>query len=200
MSGAHINPVVTLAFWLRGKFEAAVALGYIAAQAVGGTAGAVALRIWGPLGRSVAFAATTPGAAGDLAALAGEAAATAALIGGLFAFLGHDRLKRFTPALFAPLYGLMVLVEAPLSGTSTNPARSLGPALVAHTLGTYWLYVAGPVAGTLAVALIWHLTPPLRRLEIDVAKLYHFHHDPYGLFSRRRPRHRSGAAPHHQGG
>jgi aquaporin Z len=186
VSGAHINPMVTLAFWLRGKIRPGVAAGYVLAQAVGGTLGGLALRAWGAMGRSVAFGATTPGSAGDLAALAGEVATTAALIAGLFVFLGHDRLKRFTPALFAPLYALMVLIEAPLSGTSTNPARSLGPALAASTMSSYWLYVVGPVVGTLAVLALWQATPALRRLEIGVAKLYHFEHDPHGLFGHHR--------------
>jgi aquaporin Z len=188
VSGAHVNPVVTLAFWLRGRISAAVAVAYVAAQGAGAVAGGLALTVWGALGRSVAFAATAPGPGGVAPALLGEALATAALIGGLFVFLGHRRLRPFTPALFPPLYAFLVLVEAPLSGTSTNPARSLGPALVGHAMDAYWLYVVGPVAGTLAVLALWRLTPALAALELEVAKLYHFEHDPYGLFhADRRP-------------
>lgn len=190
-SGAHINPVVTLAFWLRGKIAPGVALGYVLAQGAGATAGGLALLVWGAMGRSVAFAATTPGATGDLAALGGEVAATAVLIASLFTFLGHHRLRPFTPALFPPLYALLVLIEAPLSGTSTNPARSLGPALVGHVFGIYWLYVVGPVAGTLAVLALWRLTPALARLELTAAKLYHFEHDPHGLFGLNRQERRA---------
>ena len=160
-SGAHLNPVVTLAFWLRGRMPGAVAAAYVGAQALGAIAGALPLLLWRSMGRSVLYAATTPGPAGPTLALLGEAGATAALIAGLFTFLGHRRMRPFTPALFPPLYAILVLVEAPLSGTSTNPARSLGPGLVGGTLGSYWLYVAGPLLGTLLVLAVWRLTPAL---------------------------------------
>ena len=60
----------------------------------------------------------------------GEAITTFALIGGLCLFLGFRTLRPFTPAMFPFLYGFMVYTESPISGTSTNPARSLGPALI----------------------------------------------------------------------
>lgn len=188
VSGAHINPVVSLAFALRGRLAPAVSVAYVVAQAVGATVGALPLLAWGAMGRSVAFAATTPGPAGDAAALAGEILATALLIAGLFTFLGHDRLKAWTPALFPALYAFLVLVEAPLSGTSTNPARSLGPGLIGHALGSYWLYVAGPVLGMLLALALWRLIPGLHRLELEAAKVYHFAHDPHQIFHRHASR------------
>ena len=62
LSGAHINPVVTLGFWLFGEINARVAVGYVLAQLIGGVVGALPLWAWGHMGRSVAFGATLPGA------------------------------------------------------------------------------------------------------------------------------------------
>ncbi|HVN76041.1 MAG TPA: aquaporin [Thermoanaerobaculaceae bacterium] len=187
-SGAHINPVVTLAFWLNGTMRGRYAVGYVAAQLAGAVAGALPLLAWGPIGASVAYGATVPGAGvGAWTALAGETATTAALVVGVFVFVGHARLRRFTPLLFPALYALMVWAEAPISGTSTNPARTLGPAVVSGVWRAFWVYLAGPVAGTL-LAFSSHRLTWLRKFEVEVSKLYHFTHDPHGVLCRDRRR------------
>lgn len=183
VSGAHINPVVTLTFWLERRMSGIVALGYVAAQLAGAVLGALPLRLWGPMGASVMFGATVPGSAGEGIALAGEAGASFCLVAGLLVFLGHRRLRGFTPALFAPLYAVLVWLEGPLSGTSTNPARSFGPGLIAGELHGWWIYWLGPLAGTLAAVLARRRSPWTRSLEIEVAKVFHFRHDPYGIFT-----------------
>ncbi len=190
-SGAHINPVVTLAFWLERRMASSLALGYVVAQLAGGVIGALPLRLWGGAGASVAYGATVPGPNGVWAALAGEVATTFCLIAALFAVLCRPRLRGLAPALFPPLYALMVWLEAPLSGTSTNPARSLGPALVAGALGGWWIYFVGPALGALGAVALRH-APWVRPLEIQVAKVFHFHHDPYGIFAAHAPRAPSG--------
>jgi aquaporin Z len=182
VSGAHINPVVTLAFWLEGRMKGGVALGYVLAQLIGGAVGAVSLLLWGAMGASVAYGATLPGSAGSWVALLGEAGTTFCLIAGLLLFVGHRRLRVFTPALFPFLYGLLVWLEAPLSGTSTNPARSLGPGLVAGSLHGWWVYWLGPLVGTLAAVELRRVLPVARSLEIEVAKVFHFGRDRYGVF------------------
>ncbi len=116
-SGAHINPVVTLAFWLMGKFRGRHAASYVVAQLAGGIVGALPLLAWGAMGRSIEFGATLPGpSVGPGIAVLGEIATTLALIVGLFLFVRHRRLRAFTPALFPFLYAAMVFLEAPLSG------------------------------------------------------------------------------------
>jgi len=186
VSGAHINPVVTLAFRLMGKLRTPHTLGYVLAQLSGAVLGAFPLLLWGRMGASIAFGATLPGkqyAAGT--AVLGEAATTFALVFGLFFFLRNASIRSFTPLLFPFLYAVMVYLEAPLSGTSTNPARSLGPALVSGDWRDWWVYWLGPILGAIAGVIVYRVTW-LRRLEIEVAKLYHFDHDPHGIFSWER--------------
>ncbi len=184
-SGAHVNPVVTLAFRLLGKIGGRHAAGYVLAQLAGAVLGALPLLLWGSIGRSVDFGATVPGA-GAIPALLGEVATTFGLVAGLLLFVGHRRLRAYTPALFPVLYAVMVYLEAPLSGTSTNPARTLGPAVVSGVWAGGWIYWVGPVAGAVLGVGLYRL-PWMRWLEIEVAKLYHFDHDPHGVFSPADP-------------
>lgn len=189
-SGAHINPVVTLAFVARGHMRPLLGAGYVAAQLAGAVLGTAPLVVWGATGRAVDLGATMPGPGyGPLAAFGGEVATSAALVVLLFTFVGNKRLRAFTPLLFPPLYAVMVLLEAPISGTSTNPARSLGPAVVADVWHAWWVYWAGPLLGALIGVALTRLHP-LRELEVEAAKVYHFGFDPHGLLGdagRRTP-------------
>ncbi len=181
-SGAHINPVVTLAFWMKGKMGATHALGYMVAQLAGGIAGALPLLAWGRMGSSIDFGGTFPGSGFTLLqATLGEVVTTFGLIAGLFLFLGRARLRPYTPLLFPFLYAVMVYLEAPVSGTSTNPARSIGPSLVAGNWHGWWIYWLGPLLGT-GLALAVGQFSWMRGFEIKVAKIYHFKHDPHGVF------------------
>jgi aquaporin Z len=180
-SGAHINPAVTIGFWLMGKLETGTAAVYVVAQLAGAVLGSLPLLAWGSLGRSVDFGATVPGAGfGTAAALLGEAVTTFAMVTGLCIFLGFRHLRPFTPAIFPPLYSFMVFAEAPVSGTSTNPARSLGPAIVSGRWDAFWIYGAGPLLGTLAATLACSYLAK----RIEVAKLYHFDSDRDRLMRR----------------
>jgi aquaporin Z len=178
-SGAHINPVVTLGFWLMGKFDVATTLGYISAQLIGAALGSLPLLLWGAMGRSVAFGATLPGPGFTLQAVfLGEAVTTFAMISLLAVFLGFRKIRPFTPAIFPPLYAVMVWVEAPISGTSTNPARTLGPAIVSGQWQGWWIYWAGPMAGMFLAVLVFSFLAK----RIEVAKLYHFESDRRRMF------------------
>ena len=182
VSGAHLNPVVTLAFYLKGKFSGRDTLGYILAQFAGAVLGSIPLLFWGQEGRSINFGGTTPGTGYTIwAALLGEIIATMGLIVGLFVFLGHRRLRQYTPLLFPFLYAVMVYLEAPLSGTSTNPARSLGPAVISGVWSGGWIYFAGPLVG-LGIGLGLHPFSWLKGFEVEIAKVYHFNLDRYGIF------------------
>jgi aquaporin Z len=180
-SGAHINPVVTLGFWLMRKLDLRIAVGYVLAQLAGAVVGALPLLAWGSMGRSVAFGATMPGPGYSVhAALLGEVVTTFTMVSLLTLFLGFRRIRPFTPALFPFLYAVMVYAEAPLSGTSTNPARSLGPAIVSGQWDGWWIYWVGPLIGALAALLACSFLAK----RIEVAKLYHFDNDHDGLFRR----------------
>jgi aquaporin Z len=182
LSGAHLNPVVTFAFWAQGKLQTHIMAGYILVQFAGAAIGSLPLLLWGQIGSSVDFGATVPGAGySTWVVLAGEILTTGAMILGLFFFLSHAGLRDFTPLLFPFLYAVMVFLEAPISGTSTNPARSFGPSLVAGVWQGWWIYWLGPLLGTL-LALVLIRSNWLGVLEVEVAKLYHFEHDPYQVF------------------
>src|SRR5262245_55645347 len=180
-SGAHINPAVTLAFWLMRKLDARAASGYVLAQLLGAAVGALPLLAWHSMGKSIAFGATLPGKDySSPAVVMGEAATTFGLVATLCVFLAFRQLRRYTPFVIPFLYAVMVPLEAPISGTSTNPARSFGPSLISGRWDGWWIYWVGPIIGTLAAILV--CSSFARRIE--VAKLYHFENDRRRLFHR----------------
>jgi aquaporin Z len=181
VSGAHINPVVSVGFRLMGKLDLKVTLVYIVGQLLGGVLGALPLLAWGGMGRSVAFGATMPGEGySTFTVFLGEVVTTFTMVSLLTIFLGFRKLRPFTPALFPPLYSLMVWAEAPISGTSTNPARSLGPALVSGEWEGWWIFWIGPLVG----ALLALLACSFLAKRIEVAKLYYFDSDRDRFFRR----------------
>ncbi len=182
VSGAHINPVVTLGFRLMGKLDSQVAMSYVFAQLAGAILGALPLLAWGSMGWSVAFGATLPGQGYSIeTVLLGEMITTFIMISLLAVFLGFRRIRPFTPAIFPFLYAIMVYAEAPISGTSTNPARSLGPAIVSGQWQGWWIYWIGPLIGTFTATLACSFLAK----RIEVAKLYYFDSDRDGLFRRK---------------
>jgi len=181
-SGAHLNPVVTLAFLLMRRLRARHAAGYVVVQLIGAVLGAAPLLAWGAMGRSVAYGATLPSPVfGEGWALLGEIGGTFIMVFCLFELLRHRATKPFAPALFPPLYAIMVWLEAPLSGASTNPARSFGPALISGDWRGGWIYWIGPIVGAL-LAIAAHRAPMWRRSAIGVAKVHHFGHQPSAVF------------------
>ena len=166
-SGAHLNPAMSLAFLIEGRLSASHACWYGVSQCLGAVAGTGVVLVWGPLGRPLDFGATTPAAdLGGWTATALEALCTVVLVATVFVFLADPRLKRFTPWTMGPMYAVMVSLEAPFTGTSTNPARSFGPAVVTGTWRDFWVYVVGPALGAaLGVAVARVLGPAERRIE-----------------------------------
>jgi aquaporin Z len=196
ISGAHINPIVTLAFRINGKLTTRDTIGFILAQFIGAVVGCFPLLFWGNEGRSIAFGGTTPGNGYTIwDALGGEIITTIGLIVGLFTFLGHLKLRRFTPLLFPFLYAFMVWLEAPVSGTSTNPARSFGPSVVSGVWSGWWIYFVGPLIGMFIGLVIMRFSWS-KKFHVEIAKVYHFGHDRYGIFKRGRHGPRNLASTH----
>lgn len=181
ISGAHINPVVTMAFWLFRKIDLRTAFAYVLAQLCGGIIGALPLLVWGSIGSSVSFGATLPGEGYSMVAvILGETITTFTMVSLLIVFLGFRQIRVYTPAIFPVLYAIMVPLESAISGTSTNPARSIGPSLISGQWDGWWIYWAGPLAG----ALLASLACSFLAKRITVAKLYHFDSDRDGLFRK----------------
>jgi aquaporin Z len=179
VSGAHINPIVTMGFRMMGKLNLRTTLGYLIVQLAGAVLGSVPLLFWGPLGKSVAYGATLPGQGYDiLTVLMGEVVTTFGLIAALCLFLGFRRMRPYTPLMFPLLYAVMVPLEASISGTSTNPARTFGPAIISGQWQGWWIYWVGPLLGMLAG--IFSLSFLAKRIE--VAKIYHFDSDKRRFF------------------
>ena len=149
VSGAHLNPAVSLAFALRGDFPWKRVPGYIIIQLIG--AALACLFLLAIFGNIQHLGATLPGPGyADWQALLMEIVLTATLVS---VILGTASAAQNVGAIAALGVGgyiaLAGLWSAPVSGTSMNPARSFGPALVSGDFSSYWVYVAGPIAGAL---------------------------------------------------
>jgi aquaporin Z len=149
ISGAHLNPGVSLAFALRGDFPWRRMPGYVVVQLAGATLACLFLRaVFGDVQH---LGATLPGPGyADWQALLMEVVLTALLVS---VILGTASAAQNVGAIAALGVGgyiaLAGLWSAPVSGTSMNPARSFGPALASADFDHYWVYLAGPLAGAL---------------------------------------------------
>jgi aquaporin Z len=158
VSGAHLNPVVSLAFALRGDFPWYRVPFYVIAHLVGATL--ACLFLLGVFGNIEHLGATLPGPGYHAwQAFLMEIVLTGGLVSVILGTASAAQNVGTIGALGVGGYiALAGLWAAPVSGTSMNPARSFGPALVAGDWRTYWAYVAGPLLGSvLAVGCAWIL-------------------------------------------
>ena len=173
-SGAHLNPAVTLTFFRLGKIGGRDALAYAAAQFVGGIVGisvaALGLLRW-IADPSVNYVATAPGPFGDAVAFAAEATISFVLMLVVLSVSNQQRLSPFTGAVVAVLVATFITFEAPLSGMSMNPARTLGPDMIGGIWRGLWIYFAAPPLGMLMAAEIF--VRVRGRLAVRCAKLHH---------------------------
>jgi aquaporin NIP len=156
LSGAHINPAVTIAFTLTRHFALRDAVAYIAAQLSGATAGAlVLLAVWPD--QPAALGATVPTVSAG-SALVYEAILTAVLMFVIIAVATDTRAVGAAAAIaIGGAVGLDAIFGGPVTGASMNPARSFGPALAAGEWSDFWIYVVGPVAGAGVGAFAYQL-------------------------------------------
>ena len=159
VSGAHVNPAVTLALAVTKKFSWQYVPIYLVAQLVGAVLGAIAVWItYGGAAREAAsLAATFPTeGVGDLRALVVEILITFVLVFVVISVATDER----APAGVAPLavgFALAcgVLIAGPVTGGSLNPARTLGPMIVAGQFTALWVYIVGPIVGAVLAALAY---------------------------------------------
>jgi aquaporin Z len=156
-SGAHMNPAVTLAFLRLGRIQRRDAAAYVAAQLTGAIAGTwIAATALGMLAAdpAVNYVLTLPGAAGTTAAAVAELVISFTTLSIVLGVAARPSTMPATGLVAGLVVALNIAIEAPLSGMSMNPARSLGPALVAGNFSAFWIYALVPPVGMqLAAAL-----------------------------------------------
>ena len=161
VSGAHLNPAVSVAFSLRGDFPWRRLPGYVIAQLIGATLAALFLHA--VIGVSSTYGSNYPAA--------GYSAGSAFLMEGVLTFglvsvilgtaSGAQNIGVFGAIGVGAYIALAGLWGSPISGASMNPARTFGPNLVGTDFTSYWVYVAGPLIGAmLAVGAAWVLRGP----------------------------------------
>lgn len=186
VSGCHINPAVTLGLLLSGKFEAKYAPGYVIAQILGGIVAAGVLLIvaggtssgYNPSAAGFAangYGAHSPGGYNLIAAFVAEVVLTFFLV---FTVLGSTDVK--APVGFAgiPIGTVLVLIHLvgiPVTNTSVNPARSIGPALFVGgwALGQLWLFIVAPLIGAAIASSLYGMvrSEPLIQARVAEAAL-----------------------------
>lgn len=168
-----MNPSVTLAYLTLGKIAPWDAFFYIASQLAGGIAGmqAADILVGMPLRHaSVNYVVTMPGPVGLLQAFAAEFAISAILITTVLV-VSNSRFSRWTPFFAGSLVALYILFEAPISGMSMNPARTLGSDFAAHYYPALWMYFTAPPLGMFAAAQLFRAVRGLK--AVYCAKLHH---------------------------
>jgi len=149
VSGAHLNPAVSIAFAARGDFPWKRVPAYIVAQLVGAILATLVL--WALIGKQGSAGLTLPGPGiGAGTALAWEIVLTTGLVSVILGTAsGAQQIGALAAVGVGSYIALAGLWGSPVSGASMNPARSLGPALVLNDWTAWWAYLIGPIAGGL---------------------------------------------------
>ncbi len=172
LSGAHLNPALSLGFFAEGKMHFHDLCCYVIAQMLGAWAGAYSGALaFGQFALEVRDALNQP--ANEVTAsmaMTGEVVATFALAMVIFIMLSRRASMRWTPLAVVPVVAIIVLLDGNFSGASLNPARSFGPAIVVNDWRKFWVYVAGPCCGSVLAGLLHRFALPL---EAKSGKLFH---------------------------
>jgi aquaporin Z len=165
VSGAHVNPAVTLGVWLAGKMDAGRAFSYMVFQVIGGILGAVALRtvldgVDTGLGQTLPVASVTTAAGVALSvsppmAILIEAILTFFLVNCVLNAAVSGKAGNMAGLAIGMTLTFCILMGGPLTGASLNPARSIGPAVALGDLTNLWIYIVGPLAGAAVAAFLY---------------------------------------------
>ena len=175
-SGAHFNPAITLTYLRLGKIVDWDAIFYVIFQFAGGLAGvAVAAILLGAriADPSVDYAVTVPGAYGTAGAFAAELFMAILLMAVVLWTSNRPSLAPFTSYCVGFLIALYIVLFAPVSGFSINPARTAGSAVFARIWTAWWVYLTAPLLGMMASAEVY-----LRSCGADRILCAKLHHDP----------------------
>ena len=167
ISGCHINPAITVAMLVAGKIKGRDAIFYIIFQCIGAIIGAAL--IWAIASGNAGFSLdgtglgqngygdSSPAGYGLAAGFIAEVVLTAVFLFAIFGATHKDAPKGFAGIAIGFTLVLIHLVGIPITGTSVNPARSLGPAVIVggDALAQLWLFIVAPIIGGIIAALIW---------------------------------------------
>ncbi|MBV9391111.1 MAG: aquaporin [Verrucomicrobia bacterium] len=176
LSGAHLNPCLSLAFWADRKMHLHDFFAYSVSQMIGAALAALGLvLLWKGAALSVNNGMTMPGPGFPIwFVFSAELLMTFSLVLMIFVFVSSHSLCHWTPLMTWILITFLVWVGAPVSGTSLNPARSFGPALVSWRFTSQWIYWIAPPTGALLAVLCFRFMATERR--VLTAKLSHSQH------------------------
>jgi len=204
-SGAHMNPAFTVTFARLGKVAPRDAVGYVVAHFLGGVAGVAVAGVALPglvSDPSVNFAVTVPGPRGVGVAFLAEAAMCFLLVLAVLVVSNHPRWASRTGLVVGTLLATYITFEAPLSGMSLNPARTVGSAFFAHEWRALWLYFTAPLLGMLAASEVYIRVRGAN--SVFCAKLHHqnpkrcifceFHREPFSAGMHYSPRQPDGSS------
>lgn len=151
ISGAHVNPAVTIGLWLGGNVKASRAVLYVVAQMIGG---AIA-------GFAIGLLTANPGNYGQTLMSVGlgqglvlEVLLTFFLVSSVYQAAVYGKAGNLAPFAIGLTLAGSILIGGPLTGASLNPARSFGPALAGGGMVDYWPYAVGPIIGGLLAGLL----------------------------------------------
>lgn len=164
VSGAHLNPAVTVGFWAAGRLRGKCVGPYVAAQVAG--AMLASLVLLGVFGNRAQLGATLP-VVGEWRAFVLEGVLTAGL---MFVIMnvstGPKEVGVMAGIAVGGVVGLEAMFAGPVCGASMNPARSLAPAVVSGHLEGLWVYLTAPVLGALVAVPCWMIVRPQRNAAV----------------------------------
>jgi aquaporin Z len=153
VSGAHLNPAVTIGFYVAGRLRGARVIPYVVSQFLGAALASLSLLML--FGNHASLGATLP------AGSAAQSFVLEAILTGLLMFVvlcvstGSKEMGAIAGIAVGGVIGLEALFAGPISGASMNPIRSLAPALVSGNHRAIWAYVAGPILGAVVAVPLW---------------------------------------------